>query len=261
MNNIKKNSVFALIPARKGSKSIRYKNIKLLNGHPLISYSIVAALNCHTIDEVFVTTDSEKIKKISRKYGAQVPFLRPKNISNDNSKDITFFNHFLNFRKKNELFLPEYIVHLSPTCPFRDINDINLAIKKIKSTKNSTSLRSVSEAKFSPYKMFKEKNGFLSGLFNDLKGEYYNFPRQRFGQTFIPNGHVDIIKTSHLLKNKNLHGQRIISFVSKRNLKSTISFDIDIDSKDDFKKAKQIIYKKIFIINKKGKKYKYIKKS
>ena len=96
MNNIKKNSVFALIPARKGSKSIRYKNIKLLNGHPLISYSIVAALNCHTIDEVFVTTDSEKIKQISRKYGAQVPFLRPKNISNDNSKDITFFNHFLN---------------------------------------------------------------------------------------------------------------------------------------------------------------------
>lgn len=260
MNNIKKNSVVALIPARKGSKSIRYKNIKYLNGHPLISYSIVAALNCPSIDEVFVTTDSEKIKKISKKYGAKVPFLRPKNISNDNSKDITFFNHFLNFRTKQNLFLPEFIVHLSPTCPFRDINDISSAIKKIKSIKDSTSLRSVSEAKFSPYKMFKEKNGFLSGLFKELKGEYYNSPRQSFGQTYIPNGHVDIIKTNHLLKNKNLHGNKIISFVSKRILKSTISFDVDIDSKDDFRNAKKIVYKKTFLINKKGKKFKYIKK-
>ena len=71
---------------------------------------------------------------------------------------------------------------------------------------------------------------------------------------------MDIIKTKHLLKNKNLHGNKIVSFVSKRFIKSTISFDIDIDSKDDFKNAKQIIYKKTFLINKKGKNYKYIKK-
>ena len=250
----------AIIPARSGSKRITNKNIKKFKGLPIIGWPIKAAKKSKLFDKIIVSTDSKRISRISKKFKIEVPFLRPKNISNDNSKDITFFNHFLNFRTKQNLFLPEFIVHLSPTCPFRDINDISSAIKKIKSIKDSTSLRSVSEAKFSPYKMFKEKNGFLSGLFKELKGEYYNSPRQSFGQTYIPNGHVDIIKTNHLLKNKNLHGNKIISFVSKRILKSTISFDVDIDSKDDFRNAKKIVYKKTFLINKKGKKFKYIKK-
>ena len=262
MKNIKKNTVIALIPARKGSKSIRYKNIKKLNGHPLIAYSIVAATNAKMIDEVFVTTDSPKIKKISEKYGAQVPFLRPNKISKDTSKDITFFLHFLNFRKKNKLYLPEYIVHLSPTCPFRNVNDINKAIRLIKSIKQSTSLRSVSEARYSPYKMFKKKKLFLKGLFNNLKGEYYNYPRQRFAQTYLPNGHVDIIKTRHLLKSKkNLHGQKMVAYISRRLSKSSINLDIDIDSKHDFKDAVQLVNKKIFSISKIKKKFKFIQKN
>ncbi len=260
MKNIKKNSVIALIPARKGSKSIRYKNIKKLNGHPLIAYSIVAALNTKMIDEVFVTTDSLKIKKISEKYGAKVPFLRPNKISRDTSRDITFFLHFINFRKKNKLYLPEFIVHLSPTCPFRDINDINRAIKQIKSVKKSTSLRSVSEARYSPYKMFKKKNMFLKGLFNNLKGEYYNFPRQRFVQTYLPNGHVDIIKTKQLLKNdKSLHGKKILAYISRKLSKSSINLDIDIDSKHDFRDAEKLVNKKVLSITKGKNNFKLLK--
>ena len=105
-----------IIPARSGSKSIPHKNIYNLGGHPLIAWSIKAALNAESIDRVIVSTDSEEYKDISIEYGAEVPFLRPKNISEDNSTDLEFFQHVIGVFKETS-YNPDLIIHLRPTTP------------------------------------------------------------------------------------------------------------------------------------------------
>ena len=91
-----------LIPARKGSKRIKNKNIKIFNGKPIIYYSIKAALNSRLFDKIIVSTDCNKIKKIAIKAGAEVPFLRPKILSGDKVIDREVIKHFLNFSKINK---------------------------------------------------------------------------------------------------------------------------------------------------------------
>ena len=93
MGNNVSSSIVALIPARSGSKGVPNKNINLLNGEPVLSYSIMAALKSKLIDRVIVSTDSKEYAKIAKNYGAEVPFLRPSNISRDNATDLQFFNH------------------------------------------------------------------------------------------------------------------------------------------------------------------------
>ena len=116
-----KNKILAIIPCRSGSKGVKNKNIRKIFGKPLIYYSIFFALQCKFIDRVIVSTDSKKYKKISENFGAEVPFLRPKNISKDDSLDIDLFKHTINWLKKNENYEPNLIVHLRPTSPLRKI--------------------------------------------------------------------------------------------------------------------------------------------
>ncbi len=234
---IKKNKFIALIPARAGSKGLKNKNIKNLHGHPLIAYSIVAAKMTSGITDVIVTTDSEKIATIARKYGASTPFLRPKKISRDNSLDIEFFKHFINYNIENNLIVPEYIVHLSPTVPLREINVMTKAIKKIKSTPHASALRSVERTSLVPEKIFREKKGFLNGYFPGLNGEYYNLPRQSYSEALIPNGQIDIIKSKNITRG-SLHGDKIISFVTKHVP--------DIDNLKDYQKAEITFFEKRF---------------
>lgn len=234
---IKKSEFIALIPARSGSKGLKNKNIKNLHGHPLIAYTIIAAKMTPGIADVVVTTDSDKIASIARKYGANTPFLRPKRISRDNSLDIEFFKHFIDYNTINNLAVPEYIVHLSPTVPLREINVMAKAIRKIKSIPNATSLRSVEQTSLVPEKIFREKKGFLNGYFPDLNGEYYNLPRQSYSEALIPNGQIDIIKSKNIIKG-SLHGDKIISFVT--------SHVPDIDNLKDYQKAEITFFEKRF---------------
>ena len=114
-NNLLK---IALIPARSGSKGIKNKNIKKINNKELIYYTIKSAKLLNP-DRIIVSTDSIKIKKIAEKYGAEVPFLRPKNISGNKSSDLQCFMHFLNWWKDKYIKIPEIIYHLRITSPFR----------------------------------------------------------------------------------------------------------------------------------------------
>ena len=233
----KKPYIVALIPAREGSQNIKNKNIRLLGKHPLIAYSIKAALLSNYLNDVFVTTDSEKIAKISNKYGAQTPFLRPKKISGNNSIDIEFFNHFLKYLNNQNYKIPDLIVHLSPTVPLREKNIIDKSINYILKNPKATSLRSVNKIDLSPYKIFYQNNNYLKGFFNELKFEYYNLPRQKYPDTYKPNGHVDIVKPEYITE-KNLHGNKILSFITNPV--------IDIDSFKDLNEAKKILSDKKF---------------
>ena len=159
--------VLAIIPARSGSKGIHLKNIKKLNKKPLVQYTIDVAKKCKMIDRIIVSTDDKKISDICKKLGAEVPFLRPKEISEDLSPMEKVVSHTVNFLE-NESYFPDIIVLLQPTSPFRSHKEIDRAIR-IFSKSKATSLVEVKKTDNHPYKSFKKKNELPSTLLEQLE--------------------------------------------------------------------------------------------
>jgi N-acylneuraminate cytidylyltransferase len=220
--------MIAIIPARSGSKGVPGKNIKLLGGIPLFAFSIIAAKMMPSVDRVIVSTDSEEYAQIAIEYGAEVPFLRPNEISGDKSTDFDLFLHALNWFKENENLIPEYILHLRPTTPLRNTQIMEEAVKLFFENKNlASSLRSGHSAPESPYKWFlKDENNYFKGLRDDLTPEKVNLPRQSFPSIYIPDGYIDILKSSVILDSGTLHGDKMLVFESP--------FCVEVDTKDDF---------------------------
>ena len=207
--------ILTIIPARGGSKSVPKKNIVNLGGFPLIAYSIAAAKLSKKINRVIVDTDSEEIAGIAKKFGAEIPYLRPKEFATDTSTDLDFMNHVIGWFQKNEKEIPDYIVHLRPTTPLRDPARIDEAIEKIIKNKEATCLRSGHEIRESPYKLFGIKNNFFVGLFpQDKRPEYWNLPRQDFPPVYQPDGYVDVIIPELVIKTGKLHGLKILAYIS-----------------------------------------------
>ena len=221
--------IVAVIPARAGSKGVVDKNIRDLCEQPLIAYSILDGVLCKKIEEVYMSTDSEEIAQIGLKYGAEVPFLRPKKYTKDNSADIEWVIHFLNWYKDRYETYPSYIVHLRATTPFREIKVIEKAIELIESKPDATSLVSVQELD-EVYKSFtiSKNSEYLEALF-DLR--YHLMPRQAFDPVYKANGYVDILKPGTVLGG-SLHGEKILSFITDEVP--------EIDNKKDFDYAEFI---------------------
>ncbi len=212
MNN--KQEVYAIIPARSGSKGVPNKNIMDLAGYPLIAYSIASAKKCPAINRVIVTTDSEEYAEIALKYGAEVPFIRPSDISGDAATDTQFFQHAVNYFRKEEGSVPEYFAHLRPTTPIRYPSIIDKAIKGFVGSKFSA-LRSVHAMSDTSYKTFEIENKKLKVLCNGgFNIESTNLPRQSFPTTYNPNGYIDIVRTSMIDKNL-VHGDNVNAFITE----------------------------------------------
>lgn len=234
LDTIKKNEVIAIIPARSGSKGVKDKNIRCLNGYPMIAYSIAVAKMSKLINRVIVSTDSEQYAKVAEYYGAEIPFLRPPELASDQSADIGFISHAINWLYINEQSVPEYLVHLRPTYPIRDCNIINEAIIKIKNDIMATSLRSAYHADVSPFKWFQmELNGYFKPMYGDMTLDDANKPRQVFPPVYIPDGYVDVLKTSYIVKNNLLHGDKMIGFVVDKG--------IDVDTYEDMQNLQRIL--------------------
>ena len=222
-----KRNIIAIIPARGGSKGVPGKNIKTLAGYPLIAYSIIACKLSRQIARVIISTDSTEIANISKNYGAEIPFLRPPEISQDHSTDLEFVLHALNWFKSHENEEPDYLVHIRPTTPLREPTLIDSAIDKILADPTSSGLRSVHEIPESPYKMFGIKDGYLAGLYpDDPRPEYYNLPRQNFPPLYKPNGYVDIIKRQTVRNGASLHGSKMLAFITQTA--------VEVDSPEEF---------------------------
>lgn len=222
---------YAIIPARSGSKGVPGKNIKELNGQPLINYSIQAGLKSKYINEVYVSTDSKEYQDISISYGAKAPFLRPAEISRDLSTDFELMVHFLNWLKENDLEVPDFIVHLRPTTPLRSVRVIDSAIEYFLETKSTgTSLRSVHKMSESAYKTFQvsDENYLVSTFKNDPNLEASNRARQSFPDTFMGNGYIDILKTDLILNREMIHGDRVLSFETDPVVEVDCLFDFSI---------------------------------
>jgi CMP-N,N'-diacetyllegionaminic acid synthase len=224
---VSKQNIVAIIPARGGSKGVPGKNIKLLAGFPLIAYSIIACKLSRQIDRVIISTDSNEIANISKNYGAEIPFLRPPEISQDHSTDLEFVLHALDWFQNYENEEPDYLVHIRPTTPLREPALIDSAIEKILVDSSSTGLRSVHEIPESPYKMFGIRDGYLTGLYpDDPRPEYYNLPRQNFPPVYKPNGYVDIIKRQTIRNGASLHGSKMLAFITQTA--------VEVDSPEEF---------------------------
>lgn len=218
-------AIFAIIPARGGSKGVPGKNIRRLAGHALIAYSIAAAKATANISRTIVSTDSEEIAEIARGYGAETPFVRPRALAADDSPDRDFVVHALNWFRENEGDEPDFLVHLRPTTPIREPRLIARAIDLFISRPDATSLRSGHPAPESPFKWFRiGESGFFLPF--AATSEAANRPRQEFAQVYIPNGYVDVLRTSFVRSGTELHGSRSLPFATPGC--------IEVDTPEDF---------------------------
>lgn len=180
----------ALIPARGGSKGIPGKNIALVQGYPLLSYSIVACQECPEISEIYVSSDCPEILTTALLYGCNT-IHRPSDLAQDRSTDYDVLKHFFAVHPRHDM-----VAYMRPTTPLRTPLTIARAIEKIeKWDEDITGLRSMHEAAEGPYKMMKMgKDGLCEGFFPDFQGErdYTNLPRQTFPTSYLPNGYIDI---------------------------------------------------------------------
>lgn len=225
---IDRNQVVALIPARGGSKGVPGKNIQPIKGYPLIAYSIAAAILSKCIKRVIVSTDSEEIAQIALQFGAEVPFIRPAEYASDVSGDIEFVEHAIRYLYENEEAIPEYLVHLRPTTPFRRAEVIDEAIETCRKQKDCSSLRSGHKASESPYKWFlRNEEGYFRSLQKDIDNDMANTARQKFPDVYIPDGYVDVLRSSYVIENNKLHGSKMLGFESPACIEIDTLEDLD----------------------------------
>ena len=194
--------IAALIPARGGSKGVHKKNIKKLAGYPLIAYSIEACLKTGNISDVYVSTDDDEIAQISKKYGAKVPFRRPKEYSQDNSTDNQVINHFFNFFDSD---FHENIAFIRPTTQLRDPRIITDCIDMFwENYERCSSVRSMHELPESPYKMYRlDDHGYCAGFLNIDNKMSYMFPFEtKFSLEIDTQDQFDLLELE-VLKNGN----------------------------------------------------------
>lgn len=202
--------VLGVIPARGGSKSIPYKNIALVAGKPLIYYTIREAKKSKLLDTFIVSTDDPKIASIAKKFGADVPFLRPKEISGDRSVDREFMMHALEWLEKNRGWKPEILVNLRPTSPLRTAKDIDNVIKTALK-KNCSLVKTISlPSPHNPFKMWLllTDQATMKPL---LPTKHYktlgtDVPRQKLPVVYWQNGLVDAIRVKNIKTGKIFAG-------------------------------------------------------
>ena len=224
-----KKKILCLIPARGGSSGIKNKNLIKFHSKPLIYWSINLAKKIDIFDNIIVSTDSKRIRKIALKIGAEVPFLRPKKISTSNTSMKEVINHcILYFKKKKIIF--DAIVLFQPTSPFRKKKTIEKAIKIFFKKKLDT-LFSIQKIKhtFNPYYTFELKKN----LKNRIKKLNHKPIRQKEKQFYaLDGGAVFIFKSTSIIN--NIFGNKI-GFIEVDKFES-----IDIDDYDDYKLYKNI---------------------
>ena len=207
--------ITALIPARGGSKGIPRKNIMMLAGKPLIAYTIKHALDSKWIDRVIVSTDDEEIAEISRKFGAEVPFMRPAEFAQDTSPDIESFRHYLEWTVANEGRLPDMVVHLRATNPVRRIEIIDQAVELLSAHPEADAVRSVTLAQQTPYKMWQiSEKGYLEPLLKlDGIPDCQSSPRQRLPLVYWQNGYIDVLRPRAILEKNSMWGDVVLPLV------------------------------------------------
>ncbi|EDP94260.1 acylneuraminate cytidylyltransferase family protein [Kordia algicida OT-1] len=225
-------NILVVIPARGGSKGVPGKNKKLLNGKPLIQYSIDAALQSKYISEVVVTTDDSEIITIAKSLGANVPFVRPKHLAEDATPTLPVIQHAVSFLQ-NEGKRFDAICLLQPTSPFRPKGFLDKALETFKE-KQTDSLVSVLEVphEYNPHWTFKANE---NGILQIATGEQNIIPRrQELPKAYHRDGSIYITKTEILMQENSLYGNSLAYIVSEKK------YYVNIDTLADWEKATEL---------------------
>jgi N-acylneuraminate cytidylyltransferase len=230
--------VLAVIPARGGSKGIPKKNLAVINGKPLVGHSIAHALTSKSITRTIVSTDDMEIADISKKFGAEVPFMRPVALAEDHVLDLPVFQHALNFLKETEGYTPELVVHLRPTSPYRNPEWIDEAVLLLANTPAADSVRSVSKPDKHPFRMFRiGPDGFLDPIMKNEHPIPYLLRRQDLPDVYYYNCVIDVTRPGTIFGKNSMTGDKIFPYIMKPE------DVVDIDSPADLEIARYLMEK------------------
>jgi len=213
--------MIAIIPARGGSKGLPGKNIKEMCDKPLIAYTIEAALKSKSIDHVILSTDDEEIAAVAKKYGAEVPFMRPAELASDTAMAVDNYIYTIGRLEKEWNTKIDSFVVLQPTSPLRIAEDIDGAVELFNARNADSVVTYVKEA----HPIFWHKKIDEN---NKLEGTIAN--RQELPITYYPNGAVYVFSTE-MIRQKKYYTDKSYAYIMPRER------SIDIDFIDDFKYA------------------------
>ena len=217
--------VIAIIPARGGSKRLPRKNIRPLNGKPMIAYAIRAALGAKGVDRVIVSTDDKEIAAIAKKYGAEIPFLRPMELATDTATTVSVLQNAVNWLKEKVDYEVDIVILIQPTSPLVLPEDIDQAIEKLQAT-GANSCLSVCEIRERPEWMYEFVDGKVRPY---LALETREIRTQDLKKLYRINGAVYAIKKDFLMKNG-----RVIDDKSMEAIIMPPERSVDIDELQDF---------------------------
>ena len=220
-------SVVAFIPARQGSKRVPGKNVRVLNGHPLLAYTIAAAIDSGVFESVIVSTDSEEIAAIARHYGAEVPLLRPAPFGSDTSPDIEWLEHALGeLRRQGRTW--DCFSLLRPTSPFRTADTIRRAWAMFRSQQGVDSLRAVQKCAEHPGKMWVVRGdrmfpllpfGLVSpkphGEGGPAEQPWHSTPYQALPPVYVQNASLEIAWTRVVFERRTIAGDVLVPFLTE----------------------------------------------
>jgi len=234
---VNKPEILVVIPARGGSKGIPRKNIREFAGYPLIAYSIAAGLQAELVSRVIVSTEDPEIADVARTFGAEVPFIRPVELAQDETLDLPVFQHALQWLAQNEDYHPDLVVQIRPTSPIRSKDLVDRAIEKLLHHSEADSVRGIVPAGQNPHKMWRiSSEGQMQPLLAvDGLDEPYNAPRQKLPPVFWQTGHIDVIRPEVILRKNSLCGDVILPVYIDP------SFIVDIDDLWDWAYYERVV--------------------
>ena len=218
--------ILAIIPARGGSKSVPRKNIRELNGKPLIAYTIEAAKKIKDkFHRIIVSTDDEKIAKISKDYGADVPFIRPNNLAEDKTPTYPVLQHAVHFVEKQDSINIDLIMLLQPTTPFRTTEDILNCLQLSQSSNTDSVISVVQVFSHHPILMKKiENNKLVHFSIEEKEGT----PRQLYKPpAYMRNGAIYVTKRDTLIGKNSIWGDSITPYIMPQERSHNIDDEID----------------------------------
>jgi len=206
----------AFIPARSGSKRVPDKNIKLLNGHPMLAYTVRAAIDSGVFDSVICATDSEIYADVARHYGAEVPFLRSSVISGDKSPDIEWVVWMLNMLNQSGREFEIFSI-LRPTSPFRLPDTIRRAWEMFINDPTADSLRAIEKCKQHPGKMWMIRGKRMLPLIPFSLGEtpWHSSQYAALPEVYAQDASLEIAWSRVPLQQNSIAGEAIIPFISQ----------------------------------------------
>lgn len=218
-------NILAIIPARSGSKGLKDKNIKLINGKPLIAWSIYQVLASKYVSQVYVSTDSQTIADIAKSYGAQIPFIRPSHLAEDDTPTSEVILHTIDeLAKLGKVF--SHVMLIEPTSPLRETSDIDAAVEELSNKSFAKSIVGIS-------KVESQHPSFCVSLTSDnllrSKNDFIVLRRQDIEELYFYEGSIYLSEIDTYIEKRNFYHEHTLGYIMPKYKSFEIDDEIDFD--------------------------------